>query len=680
MAALNRRNPDLSDLVGLNWSCWVDRVNVLSSDAGSDVEDSSKYVRIGSETMTLRKEDMHIYGHCPAQDDFCLVVCSHCGQVVKPQAFEKHCERRHGPLTKMCGQSLSLAPQQRPHPDWSPSNLSSSRERQKGARCHEGGRLSSAVLPVHQHKPTKAQKEAVSSPLVEKFTPESHPLLHHSFSTPCHRDSPRHSGPLHPGSCSSSTPPSEKRSLQKATARQLSQSLSHFQGTKTYSQNYKNIDKKECILNQHCGVLDPEKKKLHSWGLICKTDNIHQQQKALGKTKTTHQLTLEQRTASAGRDIEKHPVKSKVKAQHLDDKITQGNKSKLNSNCHISSSRDISESFLEEDCDSTVEVEVQPPYPFNQSLPSSEESEDDEQEEARDLAASPQHPKPLGLCTFGCRTLGCNIFTFDRRLHHLRLALSAMMEHHISTQLRKRIPPVSSGFRSHNVTPQTGRTGARPSQSATSFGFESTSMGKLENRSSQHSSDISKPPSSTTSSSLGLGRQLSLIGRPSKEVELMQDASAAQKTTKLPHKGDRKPSRYIRDPPPREKVQRYPPSSRGVASGTFSHEKKPCPPVPLQPSERHLPGLEKCPPVPTGIHCSPRSRARPSGILQKGYDHGHLGQKRKGMKESPPISPSLSRTSKCKRLSSPSCSSLLTWKGENIEDMLFWGLETRSNS
>uniref|UniRef100_A0A7N8WYZ7 Ataxin 7-like 2a n=1 Tax=Mastacembelus armatus TaxID=205130 RepID=A0A7N8WYZ7_9TELE len=137
MAALNRRNPDLSDLVGLNWSCWVDRVNVLSSD------------------------DMHIYGHCPAQDDFCLVVCSHCGQVVKPQAFEKHCERRHGPLTKMCGQSLSLAPQQRPHPDWSPSNLSSSRERQKGARCHEGGRLSSAVLPVHQHKPTKAQKEAV---------------------------------------------------------------------------------------------------------------------------------------------------------------------------------------------------------------------------------------------------------------------------------------------------------------------------------------------------------------------------------------------------------------------------------------------------------------------------------------------------------------------------------------
>lgn len=35
--------------------------------------------------------DMSIFGHCPAHDDFYLVVCSHCSQVVKPQAFQKHC-------------------------------------------------------------------------------------------------------------------------------------------------------------------------------------------------------------------------------------------------------------------------------------------------------------------------------------------------------------------------------------------------------------------------------------------------------------------------------------------------------------------------------------------------------------------------------------------------------------
>lgn len=34
--------------------------------------------------------DMPIFGQYPAQDDFFLVMCSHCGQVVKPQAFQAH--------------------------------------------------------------------------------------------------------------------------------------------------------------------------------------------------------------------------------------------------------------------------------------------------------------------------------------------------------------------------------------------------------------------------------------------------------------------------------------------------------------------------------------------------------------------------------------------------------------
>lgn len=104
---------------------------------------------------------MHTFGHCPAHDEIYLVVCSHCGQVVKPQAFEKHCERRHGPLTKMCVQSSALAPQQRPRPARPSSNHSSSRERQKDGRCHEASVPSSAASPVHQHRPSKAQKEAV---------------------------------------------------------------------------------------------------------------------------------------------------------------------------------------------------------------------------------------------------------------------------------------------------------------------------------------------------------------------------------------------------------------------------------------------------------------------------------------------------------------------------------------
>ena len=62
------------------------------------------------------------------------------------------------------------------------------------------------------------------------------------------------------------------------------------------------------------------------------------------------------------------------------------------------------EEFPEEDVDRTVEVEMQPPYALNQSLLSSEGSEDDEPEEATDLSASPYHPKPLGVSgeAYGC--------------------------------------------------------------------------------------------------------------------------------------------------------------------------------------------------------------------------------------------------------------------------------------
>lgn len=104
--------------------------------------------------------DMHIYGHCPAHDEICLVVCSRCGQVVKPQAFEEHCERWHGPLAEMCSRSSALAPQQRPRPDHPPSDLCSSRERQKDGSCQEASVSTTATLPVHQLRPTKSRKEA----------------------------------------------------------------------------------------------------------------------------------------------------------------------------------------------------------------------------------------------------------------------------------------------------------------------------------------------------------------------------------------------------------------------------------------------------------------------------------------------------------------------------------------
>lgn len=55
--------------------------------------------------------------------------------------------------------------------------------------------------------------------------------------------------------------------------------------------------------------------------------------------------------------------------------------------------RDPAQSYPEDEGNSTVEVEVQLPYPFNQSLLSCGEGEDDN-EQVPDLS---WHPKPLGV-------------------------------------------------------------------------------------------------------------------------------------------------------------------------------------------------------------------------------------------------------------------------------------------
>lgn len=70
------------------------------------------------------------------------------------------------------------------------------------------------------------------------------------------------------------------------------------------------------------------------------TDSIHQPQKAVGRTKAFDQQAAEQTTASVGRDTGQLPLKSKGKAQGLEDledkttTTTQGSKYNFSSNCH----------------------------------------------------------------------------------------------------------------------------------------------------------------------------------------------------------------------------------------------------------------------------------------------------------------------------------------------------------
>uniref|UniRef100_H3D0N9 Ataxin 7 n=1 Tax=Tetraodon nigroviridis TaxID=99883 RepID=H3D0N9_TETNG len=98
-AAERRSLPSPEIILGQPWSNWVDSAKLHGGD-GAESEESFKDLGKNREAMRLCREDMPIFGQCPAQDDFYLVMCSQCSQVVKPQAFQAHYERRHSSLSK----------------------------------------------------------------------------------------------------------------------------------------------------------------------------------------------------------------------------------------------------------------------------------------------------------------------------------------------------------------------------------------------------------------------------------------------------------------------------------------------------------------------------------------------------------------------------------------------------
>uniref|UniRef100_A0A7N5JA75 Ataxin 7 like 1 n=1 Tax=Ailuropoda melanoleuca TaxID=9646 RepID=A0A7N5JA75_AILME len=94
MATLDRKVPSPEAFLGKPWSSWIDAAKLHCSD-NVDLEEAGKEGGKSREVMRLNKEDMHLFGHYPAHDDFYLVVCSACNQAVKPQVFQAHCEMRN---------------------------------------------------------------------------------------------------------------------------------------------------------------------------------------------------------------------------------------------------------------------------------------------------------------------------------------------------------------------------------------------------------------------------------------------------------------------------------------------------------------------------------------------------------------------------------------------------------
>ncbi|XP_059806323.1 ataxin-7-like protein 1 isoform X1 [Hypanus sabinus] len=486
MAASERRLPSPEAFVGQSWSSWIERAEALRLSDGTESEDCGKDVRKKIETMRLIREDMPIFGHCPAHDEFFLVVCNQCGQVVKPQAFQMHCERRHGSLNKL---SARKAPALN-----SPNSIlqkSRCNSVQTAVTSNHGTRSSKEKLHSPGNKvlqldvPSKGPKENLCL-FVPVVNLEKIPSLGKTESS-CIKltAKPPAASPSSPEPISPSEKPSPapvldslaKTGVLNAVPKAADLSLTAaviqngkgerlpmleepaFSNRRNSHKVHRRVMEKESDLNKHCGVMDPETKKHCTRSLTCKTHSLTQRRNVLGRRLAFDELLAEHRASlknkEGGRE-KKQQAKEAVTHSPVQE-TTAGGWASVMAGISLSHTKPAgcsgSRVSLENELTDTERSPADPtphpelPYPLfrfeiNSRL-SSEESDGEVTEELDkpDCHYSRFHPKPLAFCTFGSRMISRGYYVFNRRLDRFRMALNSMVERHLNSQMWRKIPP-----------------------------------------------------------------------------------------------------------------------------------------------------------------------------------------------------------------------------------------------
>ncbi|XP_067907025.1 ataxin-7-like protein 1 isoform X4 [Heterodontus francisci] len=487
MATLERKVPSPEAFLGKPWSCWIDAARVQCPD-NTESEDTGKEGGKNREVMRLNKEDMHLFGHCPAHDEFYLVVCSHCNQVVKPQAFNGHCERRHGSSCKAA-----------PSPASSASNSTTSPVSMKSKACSSHTTVGSNSKPFKSpkdnlHTSNNKQHQAVFPSKVTRDKPcvpvpvvslEKIPNLVKAdganvkmssattttSTTSSASSSSTSSAALVKSALASTTskpvPPSPEKILNGKTIVPPAIDKKHQNGTKSSNKSHKRLSEREFDPNRHCGVMDPETKKPCTRSLTCKTHSLNHRRAVPGRRKQFDILLAEHKARSR----EKETVKDKEHLQvskethqsqsmptqeqvtgsltnsGLESKVTLPARSRL-LNTALASRVSSTNSINNMGSTSNNATALELPLPIIGDLASrlsSDEGEMDgaEESEKLDCHYSGHHPRPLGYCTFGSRLMGRGFYVFDRRWDRFRLALNSMVEKHLNSQMWKKIPPAA---------------------------------------------------------------------------------------------------------------------------------------------------------------------------------------------------------------------------------------------
>uniref|UniRef100_A0A8C5ZS39 Ataxin 7 like 1 n=1 Tax=Marmota marmota marmota TaxID=9994 RepID=A0A8C5ZS39_MARMA len=482
MATLDRKVPSPEAFLGKPWSSWIDAAKLHCSD-NVDLEEAGKEGGKSREVMRLNKEDMHLFGHYPAHDDFYLVVCSACNQVVKPQVFQSHCERRHG---SMCRPSSSPA---------SPaSNPRTSLAQVKTKACLSGhNSASSTSKPFktpkdnlltsssRQHTVFSAKgsrdKPCVPVPVVslEKIPnlvkADGANVKMNSTTTTAVTSSSTSSSAvstpplIKPILMSKSVPPSPEKILNGKGILSATIDKKHQNGTKNSNKPYRRLSEREFDPNKHCGVLDPETKKPCTRSLTCKTHSLSHRRAVPGRKKQFDLLLAEHKAKSREKEVKEHLLTST--REILPNPPGPGQESLLGSSGSSgpepkvaspaksrppnsvlprpSSANSISSSASSNHSGYAPEPPLPPVGGDLTSRLSSDEGEMDggEESERLDCQFSVHHPRPLAFCSFGSRLMGRGYYVFDRRWDRFRFALNSMVEKHLNSQMWKKIPPAA---------------------------------------------------------------------------------------------------------------------------------------------------------------------------------------------------------------------------------------------
>ncbi|TSV54883.1 Ataxin-7 [Bagarius yarrelli] len=517
MAAISERAAPLPSpevMLGQAWGCWVDAVKLHATD-GIDPEGSFKECVRNREAMRLCRDDMPIFGQCPAQDDFYLVMCSHCSQVVKPQAFQAHYERRHSSINKPASSYPSS------------TALPGHPSRAKTGGAGGGGPISAMPVGSSSSSTSSAGGSNNTHTAKEKM-PHRKPhfppkVLHDNILTPavkvekihvkmdCTSSKPGHvpASSLSSSSCSTVSASPSKPGLNSQSVPKAHQPspghipngkghlspLSKKQDSSTNASSKRPTRKvleREFNPDVHCGVMDIGARKPCTRSLTCKTHSLSQRRAVPGRRKRFDVLLAEHKNRAREKELQQQQHKMEPSQQtppplrephpplhHGNPTVPAMDAAKLfppnkakphNSVLPRSSSFHAGPSNLG-DAATAPDPNLHShsaPAPDGTVCPSSDEDEKEEREEnvdKLDCHFSGYHPRPAAFCTFGSRLFGRGCHSFDRRWDRVRYALVAMMDKHVNSLMWKKIPlalenssfsAVTSSYRSSTNSLSTG--------------------------------------------------------------------------------------------------------------------------------------------------------------------------------------------------------------------------------